>query len=346
MYSFSILLTGTHKESLMKSIVDALKNCSVGFWYDDLKEFLSSLDDEKYNKLYEESLEYTIDFDELLGKMEYEIYDGYMLHITTEYKEILSKIIIEKDAERGDLYSPKDIHSYFTKDYGKEKIDQNILIAHLYLEGLINLKLGSKDMNEFKSELLKNVTRLLTRKVPNHKMSQIFRGILFTVIEAEYVTCSLTDSAFDIAFAFSIKSQLSKINELDIDLEKKVEKLKDIDERQERFSAELITIMSLIITAFSIIGFNVYALGVSPNMPTIVIINLSLALVLSFVFLLLDIIVFSKNTKLMLIVVLITATIFGGAMYFFDSKGYINPIIYNTSNTETSTETSISTETK
>lgn len=131
------------------------------------------------------------------------------------------------------------------------------------------------------------------------------------------------------------EKRMDKINEVEKDVN-------DISDSVNKFYSNSVAIISIMVTIFSIIGFNVYSLGASPTMPSMILINLSLAFVLSLLFLLLDIVVFKKSTEIMVGVVLLISFILVSTLVFFDSNGYIS----TESKSDSKVELSISDETK
>lgn len=102
--------------------------------------------------------------------------------------------------------------------------------------------------------------------------------------------------------------------------------IKKVKLELDNINKNIVTIMALLSTVFSIIGLNLYSMNASMTYVGIIILNVSLVFCLSFLFLLLDVLVYKSDDKRKIILLL--APIFSGLMlclivWIFAQNGYL-----------------------
>ena len=82
---------------------------------------------------------------------------------------------------------------------------------------------------------------------------------------------------------------------MDVNNENFDKKLSIFGKKIKNFNANIITIITIIFSAFSIIGFNLFIIQSSLSLNSIIILNLSMVFSLSIVFSILDYLIFEKG---------------------------------------------------
>lgn len=126
-----------------------------------------------------------------------------------------------------------------------------------------------------------------------------------------------------------IESLIAKSNEKIQESNNRIDDIEPIIKKSKRkiknINNNMITIMALFITAFSIIGINIYSLNNALGIQEILLVNSSLVFVLSTLMYMLDIIINDKKLRL-LIAVGIAAVFLCGVLYFNNDLPKVNEV--------------------
>jgi len=122
------------------------------------------------------------------------------------------------------------------------------------------------------------------------------------------------------ALKTTIVESKSSIDALSLKYNKEVE---EITTEIENFNNNIISIMGIMVTAFSIIGFNIYSLENQFTIPRMVVANTSLAFTLAIAFNMLDHVIFKRKSTMIGIVAFIIGLLLMIEISAFTSRGWL-----------------------
>lgn len=227
------------------------------------------------------------------------------------YKEIKFEECLELSesviANRVELYYKEGIE---TEENQKRFIDMFITSISLSLQ------------NKEKKEIEKVKLVLLAQYIFNNK--DRFKIEVRDITRIQFVALRLIEMQKELKSALvnsniKIEESNNRIDNIEPKLIEAKEDIQDANDKIKNINNNMVTIMALFLTAFSIIGVNIYSLDKKFEVNQIVLINSSLVFVLSFLMYLLDKIINAGKANLGKIV------IWAGVVLMV--VGFIEPII-------------------